>query len=45
MINCAIGANRPPLMPCRIRNPIREFADHASPHIAEVSVNAEKHQR
>jgi hypothetical protein len=45
IIICAIGASRPPRMPCRVRNPIKEFADHASPHSVEESVNAEKHPR
>jgi len=44
-IICAIGANRPPLMPCRTRNPISAFADQAKPHRTEENVNAEKHQR
>ncbi len=45
IIICAIGASRPPLMPCKARNPISEPADQASPHNIDDSVKPEKHQR
>jgi hypothetical protein len=40
MMIWAIGAIRPPVIPCKIRNPMSEPAHQASPHSAEETMNA-----